>query len=151
MLALAVLATPALAQAPAAVSDVVVVPVPRTPTALTVSWSAPDNAGKPAITGYDVQYRETDTFNWATVRQDAPNTSVIIASLRSNAFYDVQVRALNADGSGPWSSTAEGATSPDPEVVHANHPMIPDDLGVGDSFRLLFVTADTKAATSTSN
>ena len=85
------------------------------------------------------------------MRQDAPSTSVIIASLRSNSFYDVQVRALNADGSGPWSSTAEGATSPDPELVHANHPMIPDDLGVGDSFRLLFVTADTKAATSTSN
>ncbi len=48
VLALTALATPALAQAPAAVSDVVVVPVPRTPTSLTVSWSAPDNAGKPA-------------------------------------------------------------------------------------------------------
>ena len=151
LLALAVLATPALAQAPAAVSDVVVVPVPRTPTSLTVSWSAPDNAGKPAITGYDVQYRETDIFNWTTVRQDAASTSVIITGLRSNAFYDVQVRALNTDGSGPWSSTAVGATSPDPEVVFANHPLIPDDLGPGDSFRLLFVTADTKAATSTSN
>ena len=150
VLALAVLATPALAQAPAAVSDVVVVPVPRSSNSLTVSWSAPDNAGKPAITGYDVRYRETDTFNWATVRQDAPSTSVIIASLRSNAFYDVQVRALNTDGSGPWSSTAVGTTSP-PRTVYANHPLIPDDLGVGDSFRLLFVTADTKAATSTSN
>ena len=116
MLALAVLATPALAQAPAAVSDVVVVPVPRSSNSLTVSWSAPDNAGKPAITGYDVRYREIDTFNWTTVRQDAPNTSVIIASLRSNAFYDVQVRALNTDGSGPWSSTAEGATSLGPET-----------------------------------
>ena len=151
VLALAVLATPALAQAPAAVSDVVVVPVPRSSNSLTVSWSAPDNAGKPAITGYDVQYRETDTFNWATVRHNAASTSVIIASLRSNAFYDVQVRALNADGSGPWSSTAVGTTSLGPQVVHANHPLIPDDLGVGDSFRLLFVTADTKAATSTSN
>ena len=40
---------------------------------------------------------------------------------------------------------------PLPNVVYANHPLIPDDLGVGDSFRLLFVTADTKAATSTSN
>ena len=45
-----------------------------------------------------------------------------------------------------------GSTSLDlPNVVYANHPLIPDDLGVGDSFRLLFVTADTKAATSTSN
>ena len=115
VLALAVLATPALAQAPAAVSDVAVVPVPRSSNSLTVSWSAPDNAGKPAITGYDVRYRVGDTFNWTTVRQDAPNTSVIIAGLRSNAYYDFQVRALNTDGSGPWSSTAEGATSPRPE------------------------------------
>ena len=151
VLALAVLATPALAQAPAAVSDVVVVPVPRSSNSLTVSWSAPDNAGKPAITGYDVQYRETDTFNWALVSHNAASTSVIIASLRSNTFYDVQVRALNTDGSGPWSSIADVSTSPPSELVYANHPLIPDDLGVGDSFRLLFVTADTKAATSTSN
>ena len=149
LLALAALATPALAQAPAAVSDVVVVPVPRSSNSLTVSWSAPDNAGKPAITGYDVQYRETDTFNWTTVRQDAPSTSVIIAGLAPNTFYDIQVRALNTDGSGPWSSTAEGITSPPSELVHANHPLIPDGLGVGDSFRLLFVTANTKAATGT--
>ena len=151
MLALAVLATPALAQAPAAVSDVAVVPVPRTPTSLTVSWSAPDNAGKPAITGYDVQYRETDTSNWALVSHNASSTSVIIAHLRSNTFYDVQVRALNADGSGPWSSIADVSTSPPTDLVLANHPLIPDDLGPGDSFRLLFVTADTMAATSTSN
>ena len=151
VLALAVLATPALAQAPAAVSDVVVVPVPRSSNSLTVSWSAPDNAGKPAITGYDVRYRETDTVNWTTVRHNAASTSVIIASLRSNTFYDIQVRALNTDGSGPWSSIADVSTSPPSERVYANHPLIPDDLGVGDSFRLLFVTADTKAATSTSN
>ena len=94
------------------------------------------------------------------MRQDAPNTSVIITGLSTNAYYDFQVRALNTDGSGPWSSTAEGATSPRPETVFANHPLIPDDLGVGDSFRLLFVTgtADNvlglmplKAATSTGN
>ena len=125
VLALAVLATPALAQAPAAVSDVVVVPVPRSSNSLTVSWSAPDNAGKPAITGYDVRYRETDTVNWTTVRQDAPNTSVIIASLRSNTFYDIQVRALNTDGSGPWSSTAEGATSPPSETGLCQPPADP--------------------------
>ena len=126
------------------------VPVPRTPTSLTVSWSAPDNAGKPAITGYDVRYRETDTFNWTTVRQDdAASTSLIITGLRPNAYYDVQVLALNADGSGPWSSTAEGATSPLPETVLANHPLIPGDLGPDDSFRLLFITEETTDATDT--
>ena len=139
ILALTALATPALAQAPAAVSDVVVVPVPRSTNSLTVFWSAPDNAGKPAITGYDVRHSEADNNNWTTVRQDAPNTSVIITGLSTNAYYDVQVRALNT-GSGPWSSTAEGATSPRPETLFANNPLIPDDLEVGDSFRLLYIT-----------
>ena len=145
LLAFAVLGTalPAAAQRPAAVSDVVVVPVPRSTRSLTVSWSAPDNAGKPAITGYDVRYADADETNWTTVRQDdAAHTSLIITGLIPNGYYDVQVRALNADGSGPWSSTAEGATSPDREGVYANHPLIPDDLGVGDAFRLLYITGD---------
>ena len=133
-------------QFPAAVSNVVAVPVPRTTDSLQVSWSAPDNAGKPTLTGYDVRYR--GNVNWTTVRQDATSTSVIIAGLR-DVFYDVQVRALNADGSGPWSSTAEAVTSPRAERVYANHPLIPDDLGPGDSFRLLFITSGTKAATDT--
>ena len=134
-------------QVPAAVSNVVAVPVPRTTDSLQVSWSAPDNAGKPTLTGYDVRYRED--VSWTTVRQDAHSTSVIIADLRSSKFYDVQVRALNADGSGPWSSTAEAVTTSPPERVYANHPLIPDDLGPGDSFRLLYITGATKAATGT--
>ena len=134
---------------PAAVSDVVVVPVPRTTDSLTVSWSAPDNAGKPALTGYDVRYRSSGGGgSWTTVSEDAPSTSLIIGGLRDD-FYDVQVRALNADNFGPWSSTAKGATPSPPERVYANHPLIPDDLGPGDSFRLLYITGATTAATGT--
>ena len=80
-------------------------------------------------------------------QDDAANTSLIITGLRPNGYYDVQVLALNADGSRPWSSTAEGTTSPLPETVLANHPLIPDDLGVGDAFRLLYVTTAMTAAT----
>ena len=133
---------------PGAVSDVVVVPVPRITDSLTVSWSAPDNAGKPALTGYDVRYRSSGGGSWTTVSEDATSTSLIIGGLRDD-FYDVQVRALNADNFGPWSSTAEGATPSPPERVYANHPLIPDDLGPGDSFRLLYITGATTAATGT--
>ena len=143
---------------PGAVSDVVVVPTPRSASSLTVSWTAPENTAKPAPIAYDVRHRETDTFNWTTVRQDdAASTSLIITGLRPNGYYDVQVLALNGDGSGPWSSTALAATSPRSETVLANHPLIPDDLGVGDSFRLLYITGATNdpltsltAATGTS-
>ena len=134
---------------PAAVSDVAVVPVPRSTTSLTVSWSAPDNAGKPALTGYDVRSRGF-AEGWRTVREDdAASTSLIIGGLSAGSHYDVQVRAVNADGSGPWSSTAEGATVFPPERVYANHPLIPGDLGPGDSFRLLYINEDTTDATDT--
>ena len=134
---------------PAAISDVAVVPEPRTTDSLRVSWTAPNNTGKPALTAYDLRYKEFDADNWTTARQDdAASTSLIIDGLRT-AYYDVQVRAINAEYSGPWSSTAEGATSPPSETVLANHPLIPADLGPGDSFRLLHVTSGTRAATGT--
>ena len=87
---------------PGAVSDVVVVPTPRSASSLTVSWTAPENTAKPAPIAYDVRHRETDTFNWTTVRQDdAASTSLIITGLRPNGYYDVQVLALNGDGFRP--------------------------------------------------
>ena len=134
----------------AAVIDVAAVPVPRTPRSLQVFWSAGDNAGTPAITGYDVRYRDNEGSGWTTVRQDdAANTSLIITDLKPNGYYDVQVRAVTTGSSGPWSSIAEGAPIFPPKRVYANHPMIPDDLGPGDSFRLLFITEDTTDATDT--
>ena len=76
-------------------------------------------------------------------------TSGTLTGLDENEYYFVEVRALNAEYSGPWSVTAEGATTPVPEVVLANHPLVPADLGPGDSFRLLHVTSNTTAATGT--
>ena len=69
----------------AAVTDVVAVPVPRTTDSLQVSWSA-DNAGTPALTGYDVRYRRSPS-SWTTVRQnDAASTSLIISGLATAAI-----------------------------------------------------------------
>ena len=124
-------------------------PEPRTRGSLQVFWSAADNAGTPALTGYDVRYSESGENNWTTVRvDDAASTALIIGGL-PDSYFDVQVRAVNAGSSGPWSSNAEGATIFPPERIYANHPMIPDDLGPGDSFRLLFITEDTTDATDT--
>ena len=135
---------------PAAVSDVVAMPVPRTPDSLAISWSAPDNRGKPALTGLEVRYKSVALdADWTLVRQGADSTSLILNGLVQGGYYDVEVRALNAEYFGPWSSTAEAATSPPSETVLANHPLVPDDLGPGDSFRLLHVTSGTTAATST--
>ena len=135
---------------PAAVSDVAVVPEPRTTDSLRVSWTAPDNTGKPPLTGHDLRYKGTASdAEWVLVSHAGTGASGTLTGLEQDTFYFVEVRALNAEYSGPWSVTAEGRTSPDPETVLANHPMVPDDLGPGDSFRLLYITEDTTAATGT--
>ena len=80
-------------------------------TSLSVSWSAPDNAG-PAITDYDYRYRTTSPEGaWTEVTGTTITTlSATIGSLSENTSYDVQVRATNDEGTGDWSASGRGAT-----------------------------------------
>ena len=78
-------------------------------TSLDVSWTAPDNAGKPAIESYDLRYR-TGTGNWINGPQNVTDTSSTIASLAAGTAYQVQVRATNDEGDGPWSDPRWGST-----------------------------------------
>ena len=78
-------------------------------TSLKVSWRAPDNAGRPAIAHYDLRYRtsRTGTGGWRNGPQDQTGTSAMIENLVENTEYQVQVRAANAEGDGPWSASRE--------------------------------------------
>ena len=84
--------------------------------ALTVSWSAPPSDGGSPITAYDLRHIRSDATNkgdanW-TVVQDvwtgSGARSYELADLDGGTQYDVQVRAVNSTGDGPWSSTATG-------------------------------------------
>ena len=117
---------------PAAISDLAVAPAPRTTDSLRVSWTAPDNTGKPALTGYDLRYKsDASDAEWVLLSGRGAGTFGTLIGLDEDTNYFVEVRAFNADYSGPWSSTAEGATSPPSETVYANHPLVPADLGPG--------------------
>ena len=78
-------------------------------TSLSVSWSAPANTGRPAVTDYDVRYRsgDGDFADWA--HEDAATTATI-TGLSADTAYQVQVLARNADGASGWSATGEGRT-----------------------------------------
>ena len=80
-------------------------------TSLTVSWTAPSNAG-PAITDYDYRHRTTSPEGtWTEVTGTTITTpSATIGSLAENTSYDVQVRATNDEGTGSWSDAGTGAT-----------------------------------------
>ena len=85
-----------------------------TTSMLTLTWTAstlPDGAS--GITGYEVRYRVHGENDWTDLDfdSDGSTTETTITSLASNTSYDAQVRAVNAEGSGPWSTTASAKTA----------------------------------------
>ena len=84
---------------------------PGSPTsALAVEWTAPSNAG-PAITAYRLRYRVQGTSLWTAHPLSGTATEATIGDLGSGRSYEVQVRAVNADGAGPWSDSGTGSTA----------------------------------------
>ena len=103
----------------------------ETSTSLDVSWNAPDNAGRPLITGYVVQYREGSSGAFVTTpTRDLTDPAAVHTTMTSftivgpeaqgqtpagpkpGTSYQVQVRAHNAEGAGAWSVIGTGRTSP---------------------------------------
>ena len=82
-------------------------------TRLSVTWNAPANAG-PAITGYDVQYRQGSSGTFTPVTHTGTSTSTTITGLTAETDYQVQVRARNAEGESAWSPAGDGTTSQAP-------------------------------------
>ncbi len=70
---------------------------------ITASWTAPGDNGS-AITHYDLQHRKDGVGNWTPV-EVTNGTSHTMMSL-SSGTYEVQVRAVNGRGDGPWSASA---------------------------------------------
>ena len=79
-------------------------------SSLVVRWTAPDNTGRAPITSYDLQYRESGTQDWRNGPQKRTDTNAIISGLDTDTEYEVQVRATNEDGDGPWSLPGTGRT-----------------------------------------
>jgi subtilisin family serine protease len=89
--------------------------VPAAPTNVTgvagnatvaLSWSAPSSTGGAAITSYRVQ-RSTDGLTWTTVTSTAPaSTRTYTATgLVNGTTYQFRIAAINAAGTGPYSTT----------------------------------------------
>ena len=80
-------------------------------TSVLVEWTAPPNTGRPDITGYDLRYRKQGSSgSWSDGPQNVSGTSTTIRNLNVDTEYEVQVRARNAEGDGPWST--EDSTPP---------------------------------------
>ena len=116
--------------------------VPEAPTfsgettdSLTVSWSEPENTG-PAITDYDVQYREEGAGRFTDAQHEGPGLSLTRSDLKPGTVYEVQVRAGNEEGTGDWSESGEGRTITPltVEMTSGAEPPVPGPFTVRFSF-----------------
>ncbi|MDA7961996.1 MAG: YDG domain-containing protein [Gammaproteobacteria bacterium] len=77
---------------------------------LAVSWSAPTDTGGSAITGYAIrQGEEAASPTWSDVTHSGTATTATITGLDSGKTYEVQIAAINALGTGPWSASGKGS------------------------------------------
>ena len=88
-------------------------------TSLDVSWTAPDLNGGPAITGYNLQYRQGTSGDFTDGPQNVSGTSTAITGLTAGTSYQVQVRALNGETPSDWSPAGTGSTSSAPNNAPA--------------------------------
>ena len=77
-------------------------------TSLAASWTEPDNQG-PEITDYDVQYRQTGG-EFQDAGYNGIGTFLALNDLSPTTGYEVQVRAINAEGISPWSESGRVET-----------------------------------------
>ena len=113
---------------------------------LTVTWSAPGGPAGPAVSAYDLRHIESaagdkSDANW-TVVDDAWTAgsgalSYQISGLTNGTQYDVQVRAVTADGDGPWSVSAIGT----PATWRAIRSFSPPSVGP-DGVVVVTITTD---------
>ena len=83
-------------------------------TKLDVSWIAIANVnmvGKPAVDDYDVQYRQNGGSTWTDASFTGTGTSTTLTGLTAGKTYEVQVRAVNAEGNGAWSDSGTAITT----------------------------------------
>ena len=84
-------------------------------TSLALNWTAPDDPGA-AITHYDYRYRIRNSGDpWTeVVDTGVTTTETNLGGLVPDRTYEIQVRAANGEGGGPWSSEVTA-------VTQANH------------------------------
>ena len=80
-----------------------------TDTSVALTWSAP--ASGPSITDYLVQYRAAGGTVWSTFNDGVRSaTGATVTGLNQSSSYEFQVAAVNADGTGAYSSAITVAT-----------------------------------------
>ena len=122
--------TPSTVNAPSAPAAITVTPGDGS---LSIAWSAPADDGGADVTSYDLRYISSDVqdrsdASW-TVEEDVWSSGALeytLDGLTNGDRYDMQVRAVNEVGNGPWSATAAG-------IQVGSTSNVPPEFTEGDS------------------
>ena len=115
---------------------------------ITVTWTVPRDGGSPIIR-YESQEKESTSSTWRGGRRAGQVTrctlsvlcmaSKTITGLENSTSYDVQIRACNTVGCGPWSASVTATPAGKPGQVDA--PTLTAD-GVNRSITARWRTPD---------
>ena len=83
-------------------------------TGLGVAWTPPNDNGFP-ITEYKLRFRKESEETTTGVTLDSPSAEV--GGLEPGATYHFKVRAVSAEGDGPWSEEGAGSTNRPPSML----------------------------------
>ena len=90
---------------------------------LAVLWSEPSDLGNPPTgTRYDVRYRGTGATAWTNGPQNLTRAQATIDYPGAAQSWQVQVRASNLAGHGPWSASATIRSDDEPDPGGADEP-----------------------------
>ncbi|MDE0292030.1 MAG: spondin domain-containing protein [Candidatus Dadabacteria bacterium] len=120
-------------------------------TSVNVMWTAPGNAGRPAIQHYDLQYRQGTGGSWTDGPQDVTGTGSMIMNLMEGTEYQARVRASNSDGDSPWSDPGTGRTDVQSNRVPALPPPSTEAAQVDTDGELREFVEDAAARIETSD
>ncbi|ROL45368.1 Neural cell adhesion molecule 2 [Anabarilius grahami] len=105
----------------------------------TITFMKPDSHGGVPISYYIINYKDTSTQDWRTVRSHGVQTAVVLASLEPNTTYEVRVAAVNGKGQGEFSHTETFQTLP---IREPSPPTVHGQRGVGKAYRLGLIKQD---------
>ena len=127
---------------------------------LTISWNAPSSDGSSTITTYDLRHIETASdetvdSNWTVVEQvwtrGSGTLEYTLTGLTADTHYDLQVRAVNAAGDGPWSATAMTTTAAASACVAGGAVSDATNTGLVSDCEALLASEDVLAVSATLN
>ena len=114
---------------------------------INLSWSAPLDDGGATVTGYSIEVSSDAGANWTDLVADITSTTYAHSEIPSGATYHYRVSAINVVGTSDPSGIANATTVMAHEVPEG-WALKPSSLGVGDSFRLLFLSRTTRSVSS---